>query len=122
MADRGGIRLIFFDPEYDSVDIRSRFRKVTCGTRPAMAPRMVSDPRNSVSCSPRARSSRSVKTCPRSASAQSWISSTATKSAPISSGIASVVQTQYCVRSGTIRSSPVTSATTEGPTRATIRS
>jgi hypothetical protein len=40
----------------------------------------------------------------------------------IASGIASTVQTQYCVRSGTIRSSPVTSATTDGPRRATILS
>jgi NADH-quinone oxidoreductase subunit N len=38
------------------------------------------------------------------------------------SGIASTVATQYCVRSGTIRSSPVTSATTDGPRRATMRS
>ena len=38
------------------------------------------------------------------------------------SGIASTVQTQYCVRSGTILSSPVTSATTDGPRTATIRS
>ncbi len=75
-----------------------------------------------VSTRPRARSSRSVKTWPRSGSPQSWISSTATKSAPISIGMASTVQTQYCVRSGTIRSSPVTSATTEGPRCATIRS
>ena len=37
-------------------------------------------------------------------------------------GIASTVQTQYCVRGGTIRSSPVTSATTDGPRRATILS
>ena len=76
---------------------------------------MVSAPKNWVSCWPRIRSSRSVKTWPRSGSAQSWISSTATKSAPIPSGIASTVQTQYCARSGTIRSSPVTSATTDGP-------
>ncbi len=46
----------------------------------------------------------------------------ATKSAPISCGIASTVQTQYCVRGGTIRSSPVTKATTEGPRALTIRS
>ncbi len=45
----------------------------------------------------------------------------ATKSAAMS-GMASVVATQYCTRSGTIRSSPVTSATTEGPRAATIRS
>ena len=38
------------------------------------------------------------------------------------SGIASTVQTQYWVRSGTIRSSPVTSATTDGPRSFTIRS
>ena len=40
---------------------------------------MVSAPRNMVSSRPRARSSRSVKTWPRSGSAQSWISSTARK-------------------------------------------
>ena len=63
-----------------------------------------------------------MNTCPRSGSAHSWISSTATKSAPISSGIASTVATQYLVRGGTMRSSPVTSATTEGPRTATILS
>ena len=46
----------------------------------------------------------------------------ATKSQPMPSGIASTVQTQYCVRGGTMRSSPVTSATTEGPRIATMRS
>ena len=41
--------------------------------------RIVSAPRNMVSSRPRARSSRSVKTWPRSGSAHSWISSTARK-------------------------------------------
>ena len=45
----------------------------------------------------------------------------ATKSAP-TSGMASVVATQYFTRSGTMRSSPVTSATTEGPRALTMRS
>ncbi len=87
-----------------------------------MRPRMVSDPRNSVSDSPRAFKSRSVNTCPRSGSPHSWISSTARNSGSRSSGIASTVQTQYAARAGTIRSSPVISATTDGPRIATIRS
>ena len=86
-----------------------------------MVGRMVLLPRNRVSTVPRMCSSRSVKTCPRPGSAHSWISSMATKSVAMS-GIASVVATQYWTRSGTIRSSPVTSATTEGPRAATIRS
>ena len=61
--------------------------------RPAIAA-MVSDPKNSVSINPRALIRRSVNTWPRSGSAHNWISSTATKSAPISKGIASTVQTQ----------------------------
>ncbi len=59
---------------------------------PARAPRSPRAssrrPGTSSRAAPRARSSRSVNTCPRSGSAQSWISSTATKSAPISSGMA----------------------------------
>ena len=47
----------------------------------AAAARMVSAPRNIVSTMPRACSRRSVNTWPRSGSAQSWISSTATNSA-----------------------------------------
>ena len=46
----------------------------------AQSGRMVSAPRNMVSTMPRACSRRSVKTWPRSGSAQSWISSTATNS------------------------------------------
>ena len=87
-----------------------------------MRARMVSAPRKSVSCRPRALSSRSVKMWPRSGSPQSWISSTARKSAPMSTGIASTVETHQAARGGTMRSSPVTSATTEGPRSATIRS
>ena len=46
----------------------------------------------------------------------------ARKSQPMPGGIASTVQTQYWALSGTMRSSPVTSATTRGPRRATILS
>ena len=93
MADRAGIRLSFFDPAHDRVENRSRRMNCASGTSAAMAGRMVEAPRNSVSCSPRMCSSRSVKTWPRSGSAHSWISSMATKSAS-TSGIASVVATQ----------------------------
>jgi hypothetical protein len=55
-------------------------------------------------------------------SAQSWISSTATNSAPRSSGIASTVQAYQRAPGGTIFSSPVISATLRAPLRATIRS
>ena len=83
----------------------------------------VAAPRNIVSLAPRARSSRSVKTWPRSRSAISWISSTArnsTSRAP--TGIASVVQTCQRAPGGTMRSSPVTSATLRSPFRRTMRS
>ena len=72
---------------------------------------MVSAPRNMVSTMPRACSSRSVKIWPRSGSAQSWISSTATNSTRRSSGIASTVQEKQRASGGTIFSSPVISAT-----------
>ncbi len=121
-AERGGIRPSLRPPVHDSLENRSRRTKRAFGISSAIRPRMESEPRNSVSCRPRARSSRSVKTCPRSGSAQSWISSTPTKSAPISSGIASTVQIQYCARGGAIFSSPVTSAATEGPRSATTLS
>ena len=71
---------------------------------------------------PRACSSRSVKTWPRSGSAQSWISSTATNSACRSSGIASTVQANHFASGGTIFSSPVMSATWRSPLAATMRS
>ncbi|MBI1331071.1 MAG: hypothetical protein GC166_14335 [Alphaproteobacteria bacterium] len=87
-----------------------------------MMPRIVSAPRNSVSSSPRALRSRSVNTCPRSGSAQSWISSMARKLSFRSTGIASTVQTKYFASGGTIFSSPVTSAQTAGPLMRTIRS
>ncbi len=83
---------------------------------------MVSAPRNMVSTMPRACSSRSVKMWPRSASAQSWISSTATNSAARSSGIASTVQANQRASGGTIFSSPVISATCLAPFCATMRS
>ena len=93
MAERAGIRLSFFDPAQDSVENRSRRMNCASGTSAAIAGRMVALPRNSVSCRPRMFSRRSVKTWPRSGSAQSWISSMATKSAS-TSGMASVVATQ----------------------------
>ena len=55
----------------------------------AMQSRIVCAPSKSVSSLPRACSSRSVKTWPRSGSAASWISSIARKSTSISRGIAS---------------------------------
>ncbi|MCE7893545.1 MAG: hypothetical protein DYH12_28220 [Sorangiineae bacterium PRO1] len=82
----------------------------------------MSAPRNHVSCRPRASSSRSVKTCPRSRWAVSWISSTARKSTLRSTGIASTVHTQKRGRAGTRFSSPVTRATWPSPTRALTRS
>ncbi len=88
------MRLIFFEPVYVSSLNRSRRVKCTFGTSSAIAGRIVSDPMKSVSCRPRMLRRRSVKTWPRSGSAQSWISSMATKSAPIPCGIASTVQTQ----------------------------
>ena len=83
---------------------------------------MVSAPRNMVSTIPRACSSRSVKMCPRSASAQSWISSTARNSVARSSGMASTVQAYQRASGGTIFSSPVIRATFLTPLRATMRS
>ena len=56
--------------------------------------RIVSAPTNQVSSRPRACSSRSVKTWPRSRSAASWISSTTRKSTGRSTGMASTVQTK----------------------------
>ncbi|PHZ86473.1 hypothetical protein CRD36_00880 [Paremcibacter congregatus] len=76
---------------------------------------MVSDPRNMVSCRPRARISRSVNTCPRSKSAASCISSTARKSTVFSIGMLSTVQTHQRGFFGMIFSSPVTSATAFRP-------
>ena len=64
---------------------------------------------------PRACSRRSVKTWPRSGSAQSWISSTATNSASRSSGMASTVQENQRASGGTIFSSPVIRATWRAP-------
>ena len=80
------------------------------------AARMVSAPRNMVSRLPRACSSRSVKTWPRSGSAHSWISSTARNSTSRSSRH----RLRRCRRNsaasgGTIFSSPVTSATARRP-------
>ncbi len=63
-----------------SWDRRGRVSISASGTRRCSSGRMVSAPRNIVSTRPRACSSRSVKTWPRSGSAQSWISSTATNS------------------------------------------
>ena len=79
-------------PAKSSCDRRGRVSISACGTRRCSSGRMVSAPRNMVSTRPRACSRRSVKTWPRSGSAQSWISSTATNSAGRSSGMASTVQ------------------------------
>src|SRR5258705_251650 len=76
---------------------------------------MVSAPRNIVSSKPRARRRRSVKTCPRSRSAASWISSTARNSTRRSSGIASTVHTKYRGAAGNMRSSPVIKAAAYAP-------
>jgi hypothetical protein len=62
------------------------------GSMRAISGLAVSDPRNIVVSMPRAWISRSVKTWPRSGSAASWISSTATKSKLRPRGIASTVQ------------------------------
>ena len=59
---------------------------------------------------------------PRSGSAQSWISSTATNSAARSSGIASTVQEYQRAAAGMIFSSPVISATDRTPLAFTMRS
>ncbi len=71
---------------------RGTFETMLLGSG-TMAPRMVSLPSSRVSSVPRAWSSRSVKTCPRSGSAQSWISSIARHATVMSSGIASTVHT-----------------------------
>ncbi len=63
-----------------------------------------------------------MKTCPRSGSAQSWISSTARNSTGRSSGMASTVQANHFASGGTIFSSPVMSATCRSPLMATMRS
>ena len=55
-------------------------------------------------------------------SAQAEQASESVASELLKLGVASVVATQYCTRSGTMRSSPVTSATTLGPRTATILS
>ena len=94
MALRGGMRAIRRRPAWLSRDIRSRLLNSASGTSSRITPRIVAEPRNWVSLAPRMRSSRSVNTWPRSGSVQSWISSTATKSAPLRSGIASTVQTR----------------------------
>ncbi len=73
--------------------------------------RMVAAPSTSVSSRPRRLRMRSVKTWPRSRSAASWISSTATKATSRSRGIASTVETQKRGLGGLIFSSPVISAT-----------
>ena len=49
IADRAGIRLIFFDPVYRNSENRSRRMNSALGTNCAMTDRMVSDPRNNVS-------------------------------------------------------------------------
>ena len=76
---------------------------------------MVAAPSTSVSSRPRRLSMRSVKTWPRSRSAPSWTSSTATKATSRSRGIASTVDTQNRGLAGLIFSSPVISATASAP-------
>ncbi len=73
--------------------MRGRVTHWMPGRRRSSAPRMVEEPRSSVSSRPRAWRMRSVKTWPRSRSAASCTSSIATKAAPGSRGIASTVQT-----------------------------
>ncbi len=121
-AERGGSLVSFAGPACESCERRGRTSTSTCGTRRVSSGRMVSAPMNIVSTRPRACSSRSVKMCPRSGSAQSWISSTARNSTLRSSGMASTVQANHLASGGTIFSSPVMSATCASPFWATMRS
>ena len=65
--------------------------KLAPGISSEIASRMVCAPSRNVSERPRACSSRSVKTCPRSGSPASWISSMARKSTSTLRGMASTV-------------------------------
>ena len=56
------MREILREPVYSSWLIRSRRMNCTPGTSAAIAGRMESEPRKMVSCKPRERSKRSVKT------------------------------------------------------------
>ena len=94
MALCGPRRLSLRLPAWLSREKRGRLMNSASGTRRRMRLRMVAAPRNIVSWVPRARSSRSVKTWPRSGSAASCISSTATNAALWSSGINSTVHTK----------------------------
>ncbi len=80
------------------------------GTNARIIGLSASEPRIIVSSRPRRRSSRSVKTCPRSGSVPSCASSSPTKATSVS-GIDSTVHKCQRAFGGTIFSSPVTSAT-----------
>jgi hypothetical protein len=120
-AERGGRVPSGTLPRPDSDESRGRLSNVAAGHSRSIIGRMVAAPRNQVSSLPRACSTRSVKTWPRSRCPASWTSSTARK-LTATSGMASTVHTQYRGRGGTRFSSPVTSATAPSPTRAVTRS
>ncbi len=94
MALRRGRREILRSPAKVSFDRRGLSTIGTPGSKARMTGAITPEPISSVSSVPRRLRMRSVKTWPRSKSAASWISSTATKDTGRSRGIASTVETQ----------------------------
>jgi hypothetical protein len=92
-ADRRGSIPSGMLPRPLSDDSRGRLSKVAVGHSRSIIGRMVAAPRNQVSALPRACSTRSVKTWPRSGWPASCTSSTARKLTG-TSGMASTVHTQ----------------------------
>ena len=123
MALRGGRRDSLRGPIWVSVENRGRSTSSALGSSARTTGSSVAEPSSIVSSRPRAFSSRSVKMCPRSRSAPSCASSSATNAVPPPSrGIASAVHRKYRAFAGSIRSSPVMSAVCSRPLIATTRS
>ena len=101
LNDRGEVATVQIDGDITPgnsggpvVDSRGRLMMCAPGSSFSTIGRIVAAPSTSVSSRARRLSMRSVKTCPRSKSAPSWISSIARKATSRSRGIASTVDTQ----------------------------
>ena len=115
MTLRGWMRDSLRAATWVRVEKRGRLTTSAWGNSARTMGAIVAEPSSIVSSRPRACSSRSVKMWPRSRSAHSCTSSTATKATSSLTGIASTVHRRQRAFFGSMRSSPVISATLPAP-------